>query len=135
MMTATPPINAGNLGPDGKKEQAIDFKVMVHGIHEATNITVYGFSSTPTTFSDVTFPGILSDCQMCHIAGTFTVPLQSVALDTTVDTGADLVNPTDNLRTTKTTAVCSSCHTDAVSHMLEEGGHLDLTESQIQALQ
>lgn len=123
--------------PDGKKEQAIDFKVMIHGIHQASGITVYGFSGTPNTFDDVTFPGILSDCETCHNPGTFGVPLRDAALATTTDTGADLVDPADNLRTTKTTSVCSSCHTDtaALSHMLSEGGHQGLTEEEIQALQ
>lgn len=120
--------------PDGKTQQAIDFKVLIHGIHDATNITVYGFSGNPTTFADVTFPGILSNCETCHLAGTYTVPLQDVVLDTTTDEGADLADPADNLRTTKTTSVCSSCHTGAVSHMLQNGGHQDLTEEEIQNL-
>ncbi len=123
--------------PDGKTQQAIDFKVMIHGIHQASGITVYGFSGTPNVFDDVTFPGILSNCETCHFPGTFGVPLKDEVLDTTTDVGTDPVDPTDNLRTTKTTSVCSSCHTDTatLSHMLSEGGHQNLTEEEIQALQ
>ncbi len=123
--------------PDGKTQQAIDFKVMIHGIHQASGITVYGFSGTPNVFDDITFPGILSNCETCHLSGTFGVPLKDLVLDTTTDVGTDPVDPTDNLRTTKTMAVCSSCHTGAqpVSHMLNEGGKQGLTEEQIQNLQ
>jgi OmcA/MtrC family decaheme c-type cytochrome len=66
---------------DGKREEAIDFKRMIHGIHAGAKtdytskaaygvrqkgIVVYGFGGTAFDFSKVRFPGILNDCSTCH---------------------------------------------------------------------
>ena len=53
---------------------AIDSTAFVHAIHaSAKRQTPYTWQSTSTSdgFFDVTFPGILSDCQTCHLPGTF----------------------------------------------------------------
>jgi OmcA/MtrC family decaheme c-type cytochrome len=105
---------------DGKLEQAIDFKVMIHGIHAAAKtlydtteghgfrekgLVVWGFPGSPCDqfgapvgscehdFSHVRFPGILQDCETCHKPGTY-------KLD------GDWVQPTINgvLSTTVTTS-------------------------------
>jgi len=95
---------------DGKPEEAIDFKRLIHGIHAAAQINydkmaeygfrekglvVWGFPGWPCDqfggavgscehdFSDVRFPGILEDCETCHKPGTYEL------------TG-DWVLPTDN---------------------------------------
>ena len=62
------------------------------------------------------------------------MPLQDVVLDTTTDVGADLVDPADNLRTTKTTRSAPPATPGPVSHMLQNGGHQGLTEEEIQNL-
>lgn len=71
---------------DSKKEEAIDFKRMIHGIHAASKtdytgapadgfrnkgLVVYGYYSgagpaNPIDFSHVRFPGVLNDCLTCH---------------------------------------------------------------------
>jgi OmcA/MtrC family decaheme c-type cytochrome len=87
-----------SLTLDGKREEAIDFKRLIHGIHAGATkdytgaaaygtkrvkgLVVWGYpgagSSTCTApaytcqndFSDVRFPGILNDCYTCHTTKT-----------------------------------------------------------------
>ncbi len=124
----------GSLGVDGKVQQAIDLKVMIHGIH-AAKIVVYGYGKSVNDFRDVTFPNILSNCEACHKAGTYGGPV-ATANGTTTFSGTDTVGGADNLRTTKWTAVCSSCHSSGVgmSHMIQQGAGFGLTEAQIDSL-
>jgi len=67
---------------DGKKEEAIDFKRMIHGIHAGAKTsldgtkTLFGFREkglwvSGADYSGVRFPGILNDCTTCHLAGTY----------------------------------------------------------------
>ena len=84
---------------DGKVEEAIDFKRLIHGVHAGakTNydgseghgfrekgLVVWGFPGAPCNFfggppnngcehdfSHVRFPGILQDCETCHKPGTY----------------------------------------------------------------
>jgi OmcA/MtrC family decaheme c-type cytochrome len=84
---------------DGKVEEALDFKTLIHGIHAGaqTNydsseahghrekgLVVWGFPGAPCDqfggppgnscehdFSDVRFPGILQDCETCHKPDTY----------------------------------------------------------------
>jgi OmcA/MtrC family decaheme c-type cytochrome len=155
------PSAAGVLtgGADGKLEEAIDFRTMIHGIHagQASNggfrdkgITVYGFSGA-NDFSHVVFPGKLNDCTACHIGSTYelagiwapptangilgtTTTTDPAANDTTDPAAADAV---DNLRISPTAAVCSSCHDSAVAktHMQDafNGGQFSVTQAQIDA--
>jgi len=86
---------------DGKAEEAIDFKRLIHGVHAAAKtdytgaaadgfrtkgLVVWGYpgagSSTCTApaytcqndFSEVRFPGILNDCLTCHVTPTGSNP-------------------------------------------------------------
>ena len=95
---------------DGKLEEAIDFKILIHAIHAGaeTNydaseahgfrekgLVVWGFPGWPCDqfgdpvgscehdFSHVRFPGILEDCETCHKPGTYEIE-------------GDWVLPTDN---------------------------------------
>ncbi len=149
---------------DGKVEEAIDFKTLIHGIHAGaqTNydasdghgfrekgLVVWGFPGAPCNwfggppsnscehdFSHVRFPGILQDCEACHIPGTYTLdgdwasPTVNDILSTTITT---LVNtaPDDDLNISPTAAVCSSCHDSDVAraHMVLPGGAV-LAETQ-----
>lgn len=140
---ATRPANAGDT-PDGKKEEAIDFKTMIHNIHDAqhnklpTSVTdyiipppgplkprpdfiVYGADGQPHHFGDVRYPGVLGNCAACHTKGSYILPLASEVLATTTDTGADLSDPNDDTNTTKTKAACLSCHYWQGDHMDAEG--------------
>jgi OmcA/MtrC family decaheme c-type cytochrome len=151
---------------DGKKEEAIDFKRMIHGIHAAAmtkydgtaahgfrdkGLVVYGFGGSPTDFSDVRFPGILNDCQTCHLPNTYTLqgtwetPAQNGILGSTIDTAptamnatdfaTQLADPADDLNISPTAAVCSSCHdsTVAQAHMTLNGALFNATQTVIGA--
>jgi OmcA/MtrC family decaheme c-type cytochrome len=67
---------------DGKTEESIDFKRMIHGIHSGSagahgfrenGIVVYGYGPQAHDFSDVRFPGVLSKCETCHLPDTYTL--------------------------------------------------------------
>jgi OmcA/MtrC family decaheme c-type cytochrome len=73
---------------DGKKEESIDFKRLIHGIHAAATsnfdgtqehgfrqqgLVVYGYGGSANDFSDVRFPGVLSKCETCHLPDTYTL--------------------------------------------------------------
>ncbi|BAV35011.1 cytochrome C [Sulfuricaulis limicola] len=143
---------------DLKKEESIDFKRMIHGIHAADmrtkGLVVYGFFSAPATqnpvdFSHVRFPGILKDCASCHttssyqLSGVWASPTQSGILGSTIDTAPSavdaatlttgLADQTDDLNISPTAAVCSSCHDDtlAQTHMTWGTGTFSATEATI----
>jgi len=73
---------------DGKAEESIDFKRLIHGIHagamknyDGTNahgfrnkgLVVYAYGGGVHDYSDVRFPGVLSKCETCHLEGTNTL--------------------------------------------------------------
>lgn len=97
---AMPPVVADgipDISPlDGKREESIDFKRMIHAIHAAQRddpattdndpattidveghgfrekgIVIYGFGNRSHDYSHVRFPGILNDCTTCHNDGTY----------------------------------------------------------------
>ena len=132
------PANAAT-NADGKVEEAVDFKYMIHAIHAGAaeehgfrenGIVVYGFGGSVNDFSEVRMPaGLdnLKNCSGCHTGTTFAVPLNANALPTTILTGAREADPDDDTNITPTAAVCSSCHDDIDSktHMSEQGGQFD----------
>jgi OmcA/MtrC family decaheme c-type cytochrome len=111
---------------DGKVEEAIDMKTMIHKIHTGTDldegIVIYGFGETAHDFSHVDFIGNRQSCLTCHYQGTYSTEAAQAALPTTVTTG-DNGDPDDDLNISPTAAVCSSCHDDVVAedHMLLNG--------------
>ena len=148
------PSTAGVLtgGTDGKLEESIDFKTMIHAIHAGESdkggfrnkgITIYGFGGSVNDFSGVVFPGKLNDCSNCHagssyqLTGAWITPAVSGILGSTVSTGASATDPTDNLRISPTASVCSSCHDDALAknHMQDPnmGGSFSVTQAAINA--
>jgi OmcA/MtrC family decaheme c-type cytochrome len=112
--------------PDGKKEEAIDFKRMIHQIHSGMDLqngyVIYGYSG-PSDFSDISFIGNRRNCLTCHFEGTYSTEKAWVTLPSTIDTGPSLAVATDDLNISQTTAACSSCHDDdlAKGHMLLKG--------------
>ncbi len=129
---------------DGKAEEAIDFKTMIHGIHAGQaskggfrekGIVIYG-SGGVKDYSPVVFPGKLNNCTVCHLgssyelAGIWAPPTANKILATTTTEAA-----ADNLRTSPTAAVCSSCHDSAPvkAHMQDpfNGGMFSATQAQI----
>jgi OmcA/MtrC family decaheme c-type cytochrome len=136
-----PIINSASLLMDGKKEESVDLKRMIHGIHAAgmreKSIWIAG-----TNFANV-FPGILSDCTTCHtgttyqLTGIWETPTQNGILGSTIDATPTMVpgvstklqvdaalnDPTDDLKISPTAAVCTSCHDDPAkqTHMVSWG--------------
>jgi OmcA/MtrC family decaheme c-type cytochrome len=123
--------------PDMKREEAIDFKRMVHQIHAgedlAEGLTIYGFGGNPHTYDSVSFIGNLDNCETCHLPGSYSTEAARATLATTVDTGADIADPADDLNISQTAAVCSSCHDDAVAkdHMELYGAAFDVLDENI----
>lgn len=129
---------------DGKKEESIDFKRMIHGIHAGAAASLDGTEAldgmrekglvvSGGDFSDVRFPGILNHCTTCHTTGTYRLtgaweePTQNNILGSTVDStpnltsantaaevNASLQDPRDDYNISPTAAVCSSCHDSAL---------------------
>lgn len=148
------PSAAGALtgGADGKLEESIDFKRMIHAIHAGESgkggfrtkgIVVYGFGGSVNDFSDVVFPGRLNDCTTCHagtsyqLGGAWASPVASGILGSTISTGASASDSTDNLRISPTASVCSSCHDSAATqiHMEDtfQGATFSATQTAISA--
>ena len=72
--------------PDGKDEESIDFKRLIHGIHSASKtnydgtmahgfrekgLVIYGYGGSTHDFSHVRFPGVLNKCETCHLPDTY----------------------------------------------------------------
>jgi len=137
------PAGAPTGTVDNKREESIDFKRMIHGIHGAAmrekGIVVYGFGGTANDFSGLRFPGILNDCTTCHtttsyqLTGIWETPTENGILGSTIDHGADLTIPDDDLNITPTAAVCSSCHDGALQaqHMQLNGAVFSATQADI----
>ena len=124
-------------------ERSMQLKNLVHGIHSADKRT-YDFEFVRNrsngiyyNFREVTFPGILSNCETCHLPGTYgPQPPAGALVSTEVTTDglnlsqADIVaaratvpNPTD-LVNSETAGSCYLCHDSdpAVAHMGQNGG-------------
>lgn len=127
---------AANPPTDGKAEESIDFKTMIHGIHGSNKrekpLQIVGYQGFTTHVYDGVFPAEVGDCALCHSVGSYTLPLAEGVLATTVGT-LNIADPTDDIVTSPTTAVCSSCHdTDlAKGHMESNGGSFSTTQSDI----
>ncbi len=113
---------------DGKVEESIDLKTMIHAIHAGdmreNDLFVYGFGNTEHDFSAVQIPGELENCETCHLEDAYTLPLADNVLGTSISTGVDVADPADDTKITAAAAVCSSCHDSALSqaHMEQQGG-------------
>jgi OmcA/MtrC family decaheme c-type cytochrome len=146
------PATAGALtgGVDGKKEESIDLKTIIHAIHAGQSgkggyrtkgITIYGFGGSVNDFSGVVFPGKLNDCATCHtgtsyqLTGVWAAPTAGGILGSTFDTEASTTDSTDNLRITPIAAVCTSCHDGALvkTHIQDpfNGGNFSATQAAI----
>jgi OmcA/MtrC family decaheme c-type cytochrome len=130
LTTATTP------GIDGLWEQSLDFKFMIHAIHDGSvrgaagsPFVVYGYGGSINNFSDVVYPGQINRCDACH-QGTSYYPVSDGAVQaTTFFTGlsAEVPNPTtpgNPISTSANMSVCSACHFDTLTqtHMEQNGG-------------
>ena len=133
-------------GIDGKAEEAIDFKTMIHAIHagQASNggfrekgIVIYGFGGRANDFSNVVFPGHLNVCTTCHtdtsyqLSGIWASPTANGILGNTFDTAASPTDASDNLRISPIASVCYSCHDTAAAqtHMESQGANFSATQA------
>lgn len=99
-------ITAASL--DGKKEESIDLKRMIHGIHAGAQMsldgstTLHGFREkglwiSGSDFSDTRFPGILNNCSNCHtgtsyqLTGIWDSPAQNGILGSTIDSTPTMI--------------------------------------------
>lgn len=131
---------AGTPPTDGKDEESIDFKTLIHGVHASgfreNPLQVVGFGGFSTHVFDqneVHFPGRLSNCRTCHVEGAWRLPLADSVLATTIDTGIDILDPADDLMITPAAAVCSSCHDTSLAkgHMEQNGADFTATAASI----
>jgi OmcA/MtrC family decaheme c-type cytochrome len=109
---------------DGKREEAIDVKRMIHQIHAGGDLVVYGDDESPHDYSNVSFTSNLKNCETCHVTGSYDVESAWAGIATTVHSGDEVTDPSDDLNISSTTSVCASCHdSDAArAHMVRYGG-------------
>jgi hypothetical protein len=95
---------------------SVHFKYMVHKIHRGAELEnlpyiIYGYGNRPHDYSDVHYPGDLRDCGVCHVDGSYNIPLPAGRLPTH-DPAAYITDMGPE------TATCLSCHDSlsAASH-------------------
>jgi OmcA/MtrC family decaheme c-type cytochrome len=111
---------------DGKGEESIDLRYMIHAIHAGQNV-VFGFGNTPHDYRDITYPQRLSNCNACHLPDTY-YPTPPTARSVTINTGADRSDWRDDVAITPTTAACWSCHQAAPGFIADlTRVHIELT--------
>lgn len=114
-------------------DQTIDFKVMVHAIHagEVGGYKVCGFGNTAHDYTEVKYPGRISNCEGCHLPDTYYPPEPGTAFATTIDAEPDRSTPEGDIAISPATAVCSTCHTGqaARNHMVTSGGSFDAVKA------
>jgi len=127
-----------NTTGDGKKEESIDFKRLIHAIHSPdtreNELFVYGFGGSEHRYGEVLFPGMANNCETCHLPDTWMLPVGGDVLASTVDTGVDVSSPDDDSNISAEAAVCSSCHDSilAQAHMTQNGGaSFDTTQDDV----
>jgi OmcA/MtrC family decaheme c-type cytochrome len=132
--------NGSTLPNDGKREESIDFKTLIHALHASgfreEPLEVVGFGGFSIHVFDeehVQFPGHLNNCENCHINDSYALPLDENVDASVIDTGADIADPADDIMITPISAVCSSCHDDATAaaHMEQNGGDFSATAASI----
>ncbi|MFZ3082994.1 OmcA/MtrC family decaheme c-type cytochrome [Rhodoferax ferrireducens] len=82
---------------------SVSAKNLVHSIHSskmrANDYTYEATAANPTGFAEVTYPGILNNCEQCHVAGSydFSASVSAAALPNlvwTTEAAGDMSNPT-----------------------------------------
>ncbi|MBI2432395.1 MAG: OmcA/MtrC family decaheme c-type cytochrome [Candidatus Hydrogenedentes bacterium] len=89
---------------------SIHFKKMIHMIHtgeelELSDGIIYGFGNSLNDFSEVRFPSPRQNCEICHLPGTYGLPLPDEALPTVVMQEETLIS-----ETLPTRSACMACH-------------------------
>jgi OmcA/MtrC family decaheme c-type cytochrome len=102
--------------------ESIDLALMIHRIHTGASqpreFIIYGYGGNPYNFNKVKFPGLITNCQNCHLSGTENVMAKA---------RLDKQDPHGYLNPVKpTTGACVACHTslEASSHALANTSQL-----------
>ena len=126
---------AGQCASDlGTNDTSVDMKYMIHAMHASGAIgvpyEVCGFGNSTHVY-DFAYPGKLNNCEGCHLPGGYFPVDPAIVLGTTVDVGADVASPVDDLVVSPNSVVCSSCHLDelAANHMIQNGGDFNATKA------
>jgi OmcA/MtrC family decaheme c-type cytochrome len=125
---------------DGKQEESLDFKSMIHAIHAPSirenPLQIVGFRGFTTYVYDedrVHYPGRLDNCLACHTDDGYKLPLAEGVLATTVNTGDNREDPRDDTVATPMATACAGCHDDAVAkaHMSSNGASFATSQQSI----
>ncbi|MDR3719499.1 MAG: OmcA/MtrC family decaheme c-type cytochrome [Bryobacteraceae bacterium] len=96
--------------------ESIDFALMIHRIHsgpsQTRDFTIWGFGNSKNNFNNVLYPGDLTNCEQCHLPGTYVMPIGATAQ---INDTRGFISPVH-----PTTGACLGCHAtvDAASHAL-----------------
>ena len=105
----SPVVTDSSVRKANDTPESINFKTMIHKIHTGseltTDFTVMGHGSSVNNYNEVGYPGDRRDCERCHLAGTYDLPLTDGLLNQAAP--RDYINPT----MPPITAACLSCHT------------------------
>jgi OmcA/MtrC family decaheme c-type cytochrome len=115
---------------DGKGEESIDMRYMIHALHAGQNV-VYGFNNIPHDYRNVTYPQAINNCVACHKPDTY-YPVPVSARSVTINTGVDRADWRDDVALTPNAAACWSCHQAAPAfiaiptraHIEQNGGYI-----------
>lgn len=125
---------------DGKQEESLDFKSMIHAIHAPSirenPLQIVGFRGFTTYVYDenmVHYPGRLDNCLACHTDDGYQLPLAEGVLATTVNTGDNREDPRDDTVATPMATACAGCHDGAVAmaHMSSNGASFATSQQAI----
>lgn len=130
------------------REVPTDFKFIIHGLHAAAFREAQGAEPLYARTADHSarrFPGDISNCETCHLPGTYELSANApivtgVVRGSTVDTidmGADRHDIDGHGKATPIMTACASCHggTLATEHMKQNGGSWgDVTQVDIDNL-
>ncbi len=99
--------------------ESIDLALMIHRIHsgpsQTRDFTIYGFGGSKNNFNNVGYPGDLSNCEQCHIPGTYVLPIGATAK---INDTRGYINPVF-----PTTGACLGCHASVDAALACPGEH------------
>jgi OmcA/MtrC family decaheme c-type cytochrome len=104
---------------------------MVHAIHANSDhrsperLGAGGATPEQIEGKRINYPGLIQNCQQCHVPGGNTLPLPAAATGVSVglQDGGVLTNVSDHVKASPTYSACASCHDDsqARNHMALNG--------------
>jgi OmcA/MtrC family decaheme c-type cytochrome len=130
--------SSGHTAPGGEPgdEVSNNFKDMIHGIHAGTLVGARNFRGnlSPYDFTDMEYPGVLSNCLACHREGTYEQPAANAAVTTNVTIDRESAALGDDDRVTSPYAAsCVGCHNsrEARAHIEASGGFVRAPRAEV----